>query len=87
MRATRFRIQGFRPPILSLITASSLSACAAAPAPCASIAAPPKIVDTACSWVRPLSASAADTDATKREILAHDLAWRANCAKPATRTP
>lgn len=38
-----------------------------------------KVVDTACDWVRPITASKADTDETKRQILAHDLAVAKNC--------
>lgn len=38
-----------------------------------------KIVDTACDWVRPITAAAADTLETKRQILAHDLAVAKNC--------
>lgn len=38
-----------------------------------------KVVDTACDWVRPITASKADTAETKRQILAHDLAVAKNC--------
>lgn len=38
-----------------------------------------KVVDTACDWVKPITASKADTDDTKRQILAHDLAISKNC--------
>ncbi|AET90697.1 hypothetical protein BYI23_B000900 [Burkholderia sp. YI23] len=40
-----------------------------------------KIVDTACEWVKPITASAADTLETKRQILAHDLAITKNCPR------
>lgn len=39
-----------------------------------------KIVDTACDWVKPITASASDTLETKRQVLAHDLAVAKNCA-------
>lgn len=57
-----------------------LSGCAA---PRASAPQVPKtrIEDTACSWVKPLTASPADTIDTKRQILAHDLALSKNCPK------
>jgi hypothetical protein len=38
-----------------------------------------RIIDTACQWTRLITASPEDTPATKRQILAHDLAWTANC--------
>lgn len=38
-----------------------------------------KVVDTACSWVKTISAAPADTIDTKRQILAHDLAVSKNC--------
>lgn len=41
----------------------------------------PRVVDTACSWVMPMTASTADTAWTKREILAYELARRKNCPK------
>ncbi|VWD61027.1 hypothetical protein BLA18628_07220 [Burkholderia aenigmatica] len=44
-------------------------------------APPARVVDTGCSWVIPMTASTADTPETKREILAYELARRANCPK------
>ncbi|CAG9252419.1 conserved hypothetical protein [Burkholderia diffusa] len=38
-----------------------------------------RLIDTACSWVRPITAAPADTLDTKRQILAHDLAVAKNC--------
>ncbi|WP_250451227.1 hypothetical protein [Caballeronia sp. ATUFL_M2_KS44] len=38
-----------------------------------------KVVDTACDWVKSITVSKADTDQTKRQILAHDLAVAKNC--------
>lgn len=40
-----------------------------------------RIVDTACSWVKPITAAPADTIETKQQILAHDLALSKNCPK------
>lgn len=59
--------------------------CALAIAGCATTPQTPqtvtvaKIVDTACDWVKPITASASDTLETKRQILAHDLALAKNC--------
>jgi hypothetical protein len=41
----------------------------------------PAIVDTGCSWVRPIMVSKSDvlTDETAREILTHNEAWSAIC--------
>jgi hypothetical protein len=43
----------------------------------------PEIIDTGCSWVRPIMVSNADvlTDETAREILTHNEAWSAICEK------
>lgn len=38
-----------------------------------------RIIDTACSWVKPITASPDDTLETKKQILAHDLAVQKNC--------
>ncbi|BBP95983.1 hypothetical protein BSFA1_11120 [Burkholderia sp. SFA1] len=62
--------------------------CALAIAGCATTAPTPppqtvtviKIVDTACDWVKPITASSSDTLETKRQILAHDLAVAKNCS-------
>ncbi|WP_175806487.1 hypothetical protein [Burkholderia cenocepacia] len=42
---------------------------------------PARVVDTGCLWVKPMTASPADTPETKREILAYELARQKNCAK------
>lgn len=46
----------------------------------------PVVVDTACSWVRIIYLTDHDIDVldkqTKRDILAHNKAWQANCQKP-----
>ncbi|WP_265183202.1 hypothetical protein [Enterobacter hormaechei] len=43
------------------------------------------MVDTACDWVKPIYGTHHDWDVldeqTKRDILAHNKAWKANCAK------
>jgi len=38
-----------------------------------------RVIDSACAWVKPITAAAGDTADTKRQILAHDMAVRANC--------
>lgn len=55
-----------------LTVAGGVSACAA-PIPVA--------VDTSCDWVRPILVVDADqiTDATARDILAHNEAWKRRC--------
>ncbi|MCA8026403.1 hypothetical protein [Burkholderia cepacia] len=61
----------------TMIAAAALLAgcqtCPTAPAP--------RVVDTACTWVMPMTASTADTPETKREILAYELARQKNCPK------
>jgi len=43
------------------------------------------VVDTACDWVNPIYLTDHDIDVldrqTKRDILAHNKAWQANCQK------
>lgn len=45
----------------------------------------PVVVDTACDWVKPLYLTDHDIDVmdrqTKKDILAHNKAWQANCQK------
>ena len=58
----------------------ALSACAAhQPAPQPASVPKTRVVDTSCSWVKPITASPADTLETKQQILAHDLAVAKNC--------
>lgn len=61
--------------ILILLTLAALAGCAneCPPPP------PPRVVDTACAWVTPMTASAADTSATKREVVAYEIARQKNC--------
>jgi len=44
------------------------------------------VVDTACDWVKPIYLTDHDIDVmdrqTKKDILAHNKAWQANCQKP-----
>ncbi|SQB40247.1 Uncharacterised protein [Citrobacter koseri] len=44
-----------------------------------------EVVDTACDWVKPIYGTAHDWDVldkqTKRDILAHNKTWQANCHK------
>ncbi|HHO0363102.1 hypothetical protein AB8Q38_06375 [Klebsiella quasipneumoniae] len=50
---------------------------------CAKSLPAPVVVDTACSWVRVIYLTDHDIDVmdrqTKRDILAHNRAWQANC--------
>lgn len=63
--------------ILIVIAAAALLAgCQTCPT-----APPARVVDTACSWAMPLTASTSDTTETKREILAYELARQKNCPK------
>jgi hypothetical protein len=43
------------------------------------------VVDTACDWVKPIYLTDHDMDVmdrqTKKDILAHNKAWQANCQK------
>ncbi|MBO2915738.1 hypothetical protein [Enterobacter sichuanensis] len=45
----------------------------------------PVVVDTACDWVKPIYLTDHDIDVmdrqTKKDILAHNKAWQANCQK------
>lgn len=53
---------------------------------CSGIGAETKPVPSnGCEWVRPITVSKSDTlsDATARQILAHDLAWQQICAAKA----
>ncbi len=62
--------------ILILLAVATLAGCAhECPPPPA-----PRIVDTSCSWVTAMTADAADTAATKREIIAYEIARQKNCA-------
>lgn len=60
---------------LTIVLFGCATSCPPAPAPVIQT----RIVDTACNWVKPISASAADTIETRREVLAHDLAVQKNC--------
>lgn len=65
--------------LLILLTVALLAGCVhECPAPPA-----PKIVDTGCLWVKPMTASSADTDATKREVIEHEIARQKNCSPEA----
>lgn len=46
--------------------------------------APPRVTDTACDWVGPMTFSANDTPTTKEEILAYEMARRRNCPRDTT---
>lgn len=62
--------------LIVIAAAAQLAGCQICPP-----APPARIVDTGCLWVKPMTASPADTPETKREILEHELARRANCPK------
>ncbi|HGY4394695.1 TPA: hypothetical protein ACNVZK_000678 [Citrobacter freundii] len=54
-------------------------------ASCVTRGSVPVVVDTACDWVKPIYLTDHDIDVldrqTKRDILAHNKAWQANCQK------
>lgn len=54
-------------------------------ASCAKTSHAPVVVDTGCLWTRIIYLTNNDIDAldkqTKRDILAHNKAWQANCQK------
>jgi hypothetical protein len=55
--------------------ALAIAGCATTPTPEPSV----RVIDTACDWVKPITASAADSYETKQQIYAHDLAYMKNC--------
>lgn len=63
---------------MTICCALAISGCATTPQPPQTVTVT-KIVDTACDWVKPISASASDTLETKCQILAHDLTLAKNC--------
>ncbi|WP_226842919.1 hypothetical protein [Enterobacter cloacae] len=54
-------------------------------ASCVTRGSVPVVVDTACDWVKPIYLTDHDIDVmdrqTKKDILAHNKAWQANCQK------
>ncbi|MDV5528584.1 hypothetical protein QM137_13535 [Enterobacter hormaechei] len=54
-------------------------------ASCVTRGSVPVVVDTACDWVKPLYLTEHDIGVmerqTKKDILAHNKAWQANCQK------
>ncbi len=54
-------------------------------ASCVTSGSVPGVVDTACDWVKPIYLTDHDIDVmdrqTKKDILAHNKAWQANCQK------
>lgn len=52
-------------------------------ASCVTRGSVPVVVDTACDWVKPIYLTDHDIDVldrqTKKDILAHNKAWQANC--------
>ncbi|MDV2160690.1 hypothetical protein [Burkholderia pseudomallei] len=68
--------------IIILFATLSIAACATdCPEPAAPSLPKTRVVDTACSWVKPITAVPEDTLETKQQILAHDLAVAKNCPK------
>ncbi|MGS0966836.1 hypothetical protein ACVCIH_05980 [Burkholderia glumae] len=59
----------------------ALAACAAAPAPAVQIETRTKVIDTGCTWTKPIYLNKADvlTDDTAAEILEHNRAGAKNC--------
>ncbi|MCA2127985.1 hypothetical protein LDJ73_06820 [Enterobacter hormaechei] len=55
-------------------------------ASCVTRGSVPVVVDTACDWVKPIYLTEHDIDVmdrqTKKDILAHNKAWQANCQNP-----
>ncbi|HEM7536140.1 TPA: hypothetical protein ACJJ1B_004968 [Enterobacter roggenkampii] len=54
-------------------------------ASCVTHGSVPVVVDTTCDWVKPIYLTDHDIDVmdrqTKKDILAHNKAWQANCQK------
>ncbi|ESM80485.1 hypothetical protein L384_03360 [Enterobacter sp. MGH 38] len=54
-------------------------------ASCVTNGSVPVVVDTGCDWVKPIFLTDQDIDVldrqTKKDILAHNKAWKANCEK------
>lgn len=54
-------------------------------ASCGTRGSVPVVIDTGCDWVKPIYLTDHDIDVldrqTKRDILAHNKAWQANCGK------
>ncbi|MDD8662752.1 hypothetical protein LAX16_08625 [Escherichia coli] len=52
-------------------------------ASCGNRGSVPVVVDTACDWVKPIYLTDHDIDVmdkqTKRDVLAHNKSWKANC--------
>jgi hypothetical protein len=61
--------------LLILCATLTLSGC---PANAPPADPPPKIVDTACNWVKFITTVPADSYETKQQIFAHDKAYLAN---------
>ncbi|QLR45487.1 hypothetical protein HV346_08845 [Enterobacter sp. RHBSTW-00994] len=59
-------------------------------ASCVTRGSVPVVVDTACDWVKPIYLTDHDIDVmdrqTKKDILAHNKAWLANCQHPTSVT-
>ncbi|WP_075204127.1 hypothetical protein [Citrobacter freundii] len=59
-------------------------------ASCVTRGSAPVVVDTACDWVKPIYLTDHDIDVmdrqTKKDILAHNKAWQANCQKTKERS-
>ena len=62
--------------IASILCAAILAGCDSCPPAAAPQA---RVIDTACSWVIPMTAAAADTPETKRQIIAYEATRQKNC--------
>jgi hypothetical protein len=56
----------------------ALAGCAASCPPPAPL--PPKVIDTSCVSLPPLTIAASDTDETKREVIAYEIARKKKCS-------
>lgn len=60
---------------MTICCALAIGGCATTPTPEPAA----RVLDTACDWVEPITASSADTFETKQQIYALDLAYIKNC--------
>jgi uncharacterized protein YcfL len=63
--------------ICSALVLAGCQTCPPAPSP--QVVMQTKVIDKGCDWTRTITASAADTEETKRQIIVHNNARAANC--------